>query len=79
MASAIVSTVSTADDRRCAGFDVVLPEELIRRMVANTGGKQQCPMPSGRWADEAGNLPKCWLPGDGSCIFECTRILELPL
>jgi|EP01046_Picozoa_sp_COSAG06_P043874 hypothetical protein len=56
--------------------EVVLPEVLIERMAANTGRKQQCPMPSGAWADQAGDLPKCWLPGDGqSCVFECERVV----
>ena len=60
--------------------EVVLPEVLIERMAANTGRKQQCPMPTGAWAEEADDLPKCWLPGDGrSCVFECERLLPLPI
>lgn len=56
------------------GFEVVLPEVLARRVAANTGMKQQCPLPTGPWADEAGNLPKCWLPGDGkSCVMTCEQ------
>ena len=63
------------------GFDVVLPEELVRRVVANTNAKQQCPMPEGEWGAAAGKLPKCWLPGDGkSCLFQCDNILDpLPI
>lgn len=54
------------------GFDVVLPEELARRLIANTHQKTQCPMPQGPWADAIGNLPKCWFPADQkSCIFTC--------
>lgn len=58
------------------GFDLVLPEELIRRLVANTNRKQQCSLPTGLWADQIDaathDLPKCWLPRDGSnCVMEC--------
>ena len=62
------------------GFEVVLPEELATRVVANTGSKQQCPLPTGPWADEAGNLPKCWLPGDGTCLMTCEQpsVLHIP-
>lgn len=60
--------------------EVVLPEVLIERMTVNTGRKQQCPMPTGAWAEEANDLPKCWLPGDGrSCVFECEHLLPLPI
>jgi hypothetical protein len=56
------------------GFDVVLPEELTRRLVANTKSKPQCPLPSGKWADQIGDLPKCWFIGDGkSCVFHCNH------
>ena len=32
----------------------MLPEELARRLQANTGGRQQCPLPTGEWGDQAG-------------------------
>lgn len=60
--------------------DIVLPEVLIERMTANTGRRQQCPLPTGAWAEQAGDLPKCWLPGDGrSCVFECEMLLPVPI
>ena len=40
------------------GFEVVVPEVLIARLVANTQAKIDCPMPTGTWADQAGDLPK---------------------
>ena len=63
------------------GFDVVLPEVLVQRLEAHTARRQQCPMPNGKWAAEAGDLPKCWLPSDGSsCVLTCNRLLDpLPL
>lgn len=70
------SALLAADD----GFDVVTPEQLLSRLQTNTGQRQQCPMPTGRWAEQAGNLPKCWLPGDGSsCVMTCTTLLKIPL
>ena len=34
-------------------------------------------MPTGTWADAVGNLPKCWLPADGSsCKFTCNNLLD---
>ena len=42
--------------------------------MANTHGAIDCPMPTGAWADEAGDLPKCSLPGDGTCLLQCTRM-----
>lgn len=66
------------------GFEVVLPEELLRRLATNTRTQAQCPLPSGRWASEAGNLPECFFNGDGkSCVFTCARLqgdlLRLPI
>ena len=63
------------------GFDVVLPEVLVQRLEAHTARRQLCPMPDGKWADAAGDLPKCWLPSDGSsCVLTCNRLLDpLPL
>ena len=61
------------------GFDLVLPEELVRRLVTATGAKQQCPMPTGSWAEEVGVLPKCWLPGDGTCVLSCDHLHLLPI
>jgi hypothetical protein len=56
-------------------FDVVLPEELARRLAANTKAKAQCPMPTGAWADQVGVLPKCWLPrGGASCVLQCNNL-----
>jgi len=57
------------------GFEVVVPEVLIARLVANTQAKIDCPMPTGTWADQAGDLPKCSLPGDGTCLLQCTRMV----
>jgi hypothetical protein len=61
------------------GFDVVLPEELIKRLVANTNKKETCPMPSGPWGSECGDLPKCSIKGDGSCLLTCDSIGLLPV
>eukprot|EP01052_Picozoa_sp_SAG31_P012166 SAG31_NODE_705_length_12695_cov_3.147007_4_plen_115_part_00 len=59
------------------GFEVVLPEVLIKRLIRNTGRKAQCPLPGGSWAAAAGDLPECYFPGDGrSCIFECARLQQ---
>ena len=59
------------------GFEVVLPEVLVERLETNTNRRQQCPMPTGAWADAAGKLPKCWLPGDGSsCVLTCNSLLD---
>lgn len=61
---------------RLGGFEVVLPEVLVERMRDNTREKTQCPLPSGSWAEQAGDLPKCWLPGGKSCVFECERLVD---
>ena len=61
------------------GFDLVLPEELVRRLVTITHAKPQCPMPTGRWAGQVGVLPKCWLPGDGTCVLSCDHLHLLPI
>ena len=57
------------------GFEIVLPEELVKRVVQYTKSKQQCPLAEGPWSQQAGNLPKCWLPEDSSsCIMTCDTI-----
>ena len=61
------------------GFEVVLPEELLRRLARRTGARQQCPMPAGQWAAQAGDLPKCWLPRGGGCVFTCNQPRSLPV
>lgn len=62
------------------GFDVVLPEALVAKLVARTAGAVSCPMPSGPFGDEVGVLSKCSIVGNGSCVFTCDNILSpLPL
>ena len=39
------------------GFDVVLPEELVSRLVKSTARKPRCPLPSGPWANQASLHP----------------------
>ena len=56
------------------GFEVVLPEELISRMVSRTRGAAQCPLPSGSWSRTCGDLPRCSIAGNGSCVFTCESI-----
>ena len=41
------------------GFDVVLPEVLLHRLVQRTGKQVTCPLPSGLWGAVVGDLPKC--------------------
>jgi hypothetical protein len=60
--------------RAAGGFDLVLPEELMRRLVANTGARPSCPLPSGPWSSQCGDLPKCWVSGNGSCILTCEQL-----
>ena len=56
------------------GFELVLPEVLIERLVQSTQRKQQCPMPSGPWSAACGDLPRCSIAGNGSCVFTCESI-----
>ena len=56
------------------GFEVVLPEELVRRLTHNTKRKQQCPLPSGPWSSTCGDLPRCSIGGNGSCVLSCESI-----
>merc|ERR1719282_1015395 len=58
------------------GFDVVLPEVLVDRLVMQTKAKRQCPMPTGPWSGVVGDLPKCSLPRDGTCLMKCENIHE---
>jgi hypothetical protein len=62
------------------GFEVVLPEELVRRLVSKdyAAGKQQCPMPTGPWGGQVGDLPKCGFAGNGSCVMSCEGVGLLP-
>ena len=59
------------------GFDIVLPEVLIERLVTETNAKQQCPMPTGSWAKDVGDLPKCAFAGNGSCVMTCYNVAKL--
>ena len=58
------------------GFDVVLPEVLIDRLVAHTHQKVTCPLPTGNWVHQCGNLPKCSIAGNGSCILNCDNVVD---
>jgi hypothetical protein len=60
--------------RQAGGFDVVLPETLMARLVERSSRRQQCPMPTGAWATQGGDLPKCWIAGNGSCVFACENL-----
>jgi len=61
--------------QEAGGFELLLPEKLIETLRANTNGRRQCPLPTGPWSDQCGDLPKCWLPRDGeSCILTCDTI-----
>merc|ERR1712146_25015 len=63
------------------GFEIVLPEVLIQKL--RTMNQNQCPLPTGPWSEQAGNLPKCWFPDDGgaSCVMTCDTInaLHIPV
>ena len=65
------------------GFEIVLPEVLIQKLRTNTMNQNQCPLPTGPWSEQAGNLPKCWFPDDGgaSCVMTCDTInaLHIPV
>ena len=50
------------------GFEVVSPEELVRRLVRRTARRQQCPMPSGSFGQ---TCLGCSLAGNGSCVLTC--------
>ena len=56
-------------------------EELVRRLTLHTARKQQCPLPSGTWSASCGDLPRCSIGGNGSCVLRCESIRHglLPL
>ena len=61
------------------GFEVVLPEVLMERLTRLTGRRSQCPLPSGSWSSECGDLPKCSIAGNGSCVLQCDNVKLGPL
>ena len=78
--SDVVRTVRMLES--AGGFDIVLPEALIERLVTRTNRQTACPLPEGPWANQTivGDLPKCSIAGNGSCIFSCSNILSpLPI
>ena len=62
---------------------MMFPEVLVQKLRTNTMNQNQCPLPTGPWSEQAGNLPKCWFPDDGgkSCVMTCdtANILHLPV
>ena len=56
------------------GFEVVLLEDLVSKLVKETGHRQQCPLPSGPWSRACGDLPRCSIAGNGSCVLMCESI-----
>merc|ERR1712182_55627 len=58
------------------GFDVMLPEALVDRLVTETRKQQQCPLPTGNWSAQCGDLPLCWVAGNGSCVMRCENLNE---
>merc|ERR1711977_89631 len=61
---------------QAGGFDVVLPEVLIHRLVTHTYGNVTCPLPRGPWGLQAGDLPKCSIAGNGSCVMNCNNVVD---
>ena len=60
---------------RCMRSNAVLVERLTRL----TGRRSQCPLPSGSWSSECGDLPKCSIAGNGSCVLQCENVKLGPL
>eukprot|EP00940_MAST-03C_sp_MAST-3C-sp2_P002449 g2449.t1 len=54
------------------GFDVVLPETLLKRIAKNA--IPTCPMPFGEWSNVVGDLPKCSIARNGDCMFSCSSV-----
>ena len=52
------------------GFDVVSPEELVRRLTASARGRETCPLPRGPWRD---GCIDCDIAGHGSCVMTCSN------
>lgn len=80
--SSIVEIVKRIQAAVPGGFDIVLPETLITKMEAATARKQTCPLASGPWARGVGDLPKCSIKGDGSCVMTCDDVgglLPIPI
>ena len=68
--------------KKAGGFEIVLPEVLLQKLTTNTKSQKQCPLASGPWSEQAGDLPKCWLPDDNmSCVMTCDTInvFEVPV
>ena len=61
------------------GFEVVLPEVLLERLTSRTRRRAQCPLPTGAWSRECGDLPKCSISGNGSCVLQCEGVKLGPL
>jgi len=61
------------------GFEVVLPETLFERLTRLTHRREQCPLPTGPWSTLVGDLPKCSIAGNGSCVLQCEELGHLPL
>merc|ERR1712196_612281 len=63
------------------GFEIVLPEILLSRLASDTQKKQTCPMPSGPWSTQVGDLPKCAFGQNytGSCVMTCEGLGLLPV
>lgn len=73
--SSIVEVVAQLESRVPGGFDFVLPETLVAKLVALTKGEASCPLASGPWARAAGDLPKCSVDnGDGKCVMTCANL-----
>jgi hypothetical protein len=51
------------------GFEVVSPAELVKRLLANTGGQETCPLPEGAWRE---GCIDCTIAGHGSCVMSCS-------
>ena len=69
--SSVVRVVRALQAR--GGFDIVSPEELVKRLIDRTARRQQCPMPSGRFDGTTlgPDCVGCSIAGNGSCMFTC--------
>ena len=58
------------------GFEVVSPAELVRRLLANTGRRETCPLPRGPWRE---GCTDCTIAGHGSCVMSCSDCGGVPI
>ena len=64
-AAAVIDTLQAS-----GRVEVVLPGELVKRLVERTGRKEQCPMARGNWSL---SCLECELSGDGTCLLGCAN------